>query len=657
MTKKCFLLCILALFSLSQIVHADQSGEDYLILFNDEINVNDIVNSNDEITHEFSSIPAITATLSDSSFEELENHPNVISITKAVNVFALQTIGWGPTKIQAPLSWESGLTGKGVKIAVIDTGIASHPDLVIKGGTSTVNYTNSYTDDNGHGTHVAGIIGARNNNIGIIGVAPESDLYAVKVLNKDGEGTDFDVCKGIDWAIDNNMDIINLSLGSSSPSPCMETAVNKAYEQGILVVGAAGNSGNSNGTGDTTTFPARFPAVISVSAINNNNVRGSFSSTGNSVEIAAPGVSIESTHLNRNYRTLDGTSMAAGFVSGTLALLKENNPSLSNQELRFKMREMAVDLGTPGKDPWYGYGLVQAPIAESNDATILYHQAKNGQTASIRLELFIEGHLLYPNDKRFIDGINSSAQALLNWATQQHQQGHYETAIQRYEFILSAPQLLRTIKEETEFKLSFAKNHSWIITAEALIHEANRKQTASERLHAFVEGYHLFPTDSRFIDGINRNAQALLNWTSQQHHSGNFVTAVDRYEFILNAPKLQDRISREIAVRLSYAKQRARVPTANTIHQRATNGTTASARLELFYEGNLLYANDNRFVTGINNNARSLLTWARQQHQQGNYNTAIQRYEFILQAPVLNRNIQQETESYLTFAKRGVKIP
>src|SRR5690606_23110403 len=127
-----------------------------------------------------------------------------------------QLAGWALPMIQSGLAADSPYTGKGVRIGIIDSGISSHPDLRISGGVSIVNYTESYHDDNGHGTHVAGIIGALDNTIGIKGVAPEADLFAIKVFSHDNTGSLIDVIRGIDWAITNKMDIINLSLGTDT---------------------------------------------------------------------------------------------------------------------------------------------------------------------------------------------------------------------------------------------------------------------------------------------------------------------------------------------------------------------------------------------------------------------------------------------------------
>jgi minor extracellular protease Epr len=160
------------------------------------------------------------------------------------------------------------------------------------------------------------------------------------------------------------MDIVNLSLGSTSSSSTLKQVVDKAYSQGVIVVAAAGNSGTSDGVGDNVNYPARYDSVIAVAATDSKDLRATFSSTGSTVEVAAPGVKIISTYLNNQYGYMSGTSMATPYVSGNIALLKQAFPTLSNTELRLKLQEAVVDLGSAGKDSWYGYGLIQAPYKQ-----------------------------------------------------------------------------------------------------------------------------------------------------------------------------------------------------------------------------------------------------------------------------------------------------
>ncbi len=330
-----------------------------IVVFKDRIDQNSFNSLGGQIRKEFRNFPIASISIPEKALNALQKNPNVKSVEADIKVhIASQTVDWGITKIEAPKVWESGYTGKGIKVAIIDTGIAAHPDLVISGGVSVVSYTKSYSDDNGHGTHVAGIVGALQNDTGIVGVAPEVNLYAVKALDSNGSGYLSDIISGIDWSINAKMDILNMSLGTTFNSSSLKTAVDKAFNNGILVVAAAGNSGTSDGAGDTINYPAKYPSAIAVGATNSQDVRASFSATGNTLEVSAPGDSILSTYLRGRLAIMSGTSMAAPFVAGQLALLKEAYPTLSAYELRAKLDENVVDLGETGIDPLYGHGRI-----------------------------------------------------------------------------------------------------------------------------------------------------------------------------------------------------------------------------------------------------------------------------------------------------------
>nr|WP_232337189.1 S8 family serine peptidase [Lysinibacillus timonensis] len=366
--KKMMILTILSslfISSVAPMVHAraEAPKENVIIIFKDDIDQRAVQNVNGEIEQVLDNMPVVTGEVPKNAIDDLERDKDVLAVEVDQRIHINgQLQDWGIQAVKAPTAWESEFTGKGVKIAVLDTGIAPHNDLEIAGGVSFTSYTPSYIDDNGHGTHVAGIIGAENNDIGVVGVAPDADVYAVKVLDRNGSGNLSDIIKGIDWAITNNMDIINLSLGTQVDSLALKQTVDKAYNKGILVVAAAGNDGNSEGIGETVDYPARYDSVIAVSATDSSNIRGAFSSTGAEVEVAGPGMKILSTFLSNQYAYMNGTSMAAPFVAGNLALLKQANSTSTHIQLRKKLKETVIDIGVSGKDSFYGYGLVQAPV-------------------------------------------------------------------------------------------------------------------------------------------------------------------------------------------------------------------------------------------------------------------------------------------------------
>ncbi|WP_169818494.1 S8 family serine peptidase [Domibacillus iocasae] len=314
-----------------------------------------------DVTEAFEQVSAASVEIPEDSIDELRKDPSVKHVEEDILIHLNQQVeDWGIQATNIPAAWNSGLTGQGVKVAVIDSGIAPHSDLRVAGGVSTVAYTSSYSDDQGHGTHVAGIIGAQNNSFGVRGAAYESELYAVKAFNQDGAAYLSDMIEGIDWSISNGMDIINLSAGTQVDSVVLQSVVDRAYTEGLLIVAAAGNDGAPDGLADTVDFPARYSSVIGVGAVDSNFNRASFSSTGPAVEVAAPGVGVLSTYTGDRYAYLSGTSMAAPYVTGKLALLKQAYPRLTNEELRQVLIEHTRDLGAAGRDPFFGYGFIQA---------------------------------------------------------------------------------------------------------------------------------------------------------------------------------------------------------------------------------------------------------------------------------------------------------
>jgi hypothetical protein len=280
---------------------------------------------------------------------------------------------WGITAVRAEQAW-SRSKGSGVTVAVLDTGVdATHPDLA---GRVTQGWSTYYerplevgmdNDLGSHGTHVAAIIAGDADGDGVNGVAPEVTILPVQVLGPDG-ATDAQVADGIDWAVRNGADIINMSLGGEKNifdkgGNLSCAAVARAYEAGVVVVVAAGNSG---GYGNPENRPASCRGAISVAALDENLDRAFFSNFDATVSVSAPGrriVSAVPTSAPFPFDLWDGTSMAAPFVSGVAALILSVNPDMSVDEVTARLRNTAVDLGAPGVDPETGYGLVDAAAA------------------------------------------------------------------------------------------------------------------------------------------------------------------------------------------------------------------------------------------------------------------------------------------------------
>ncbi|MBK6493922.1 MAG: S8 family serine peptidase [Gemmatimonadetes bacterium] len=271
-------------------------------------------------------------------------------------------IPWGVSRVTGPEVWAAGNTGAGVKVAVMDSGIdTGHSDLTVVGGYNAVTRVASdYSDNlgicNGHGTHIAGTIAARNNGAGVVGVAPDAQLYAIKVF-QDVNGSCLaytsNQIAGLNWAVAQGIRLVNVSIGGSS-SGSYNAAIAAAADQGTFLIAAAGNNGGA------VLYPAAAPSAIAVAALDAQNLRASWSSFGPEVGFAAPGVSINSTMPGGGYGTKSGTSMAAPHVAGVAALLLAAQPGLTLDGLRQKLRDGTLDVDAGGFDNNTGYGLVRA---------------------------------------------------------------------------------------------------------------------------------------------------------------------------------------------------------------------------------------------------------------------------------------------------------
>ncbi|NQZ85405.1 MAG: S8 family serine peptidase, partial [Nanoarchaeales archaeon] len=269
-------------------------------------------------------------------------------------------------------------TGKGVKVGVLDTGIDESHEFLEDTIVDSVSFIKGEdtSDYSGHGTHVAGIISG--NNKYMSGVAPDSDIVNIKVLDRRGGGSTFTIVKGINYAIDNNVDIISISIGApySTPDRLIDEVIAKAINSGIVVVVASGNCGSgycSNFYG--VMVPGSSKDVITVGAVNNKMEHISFSAGQNfegylKPDVVAPGNDILSSIPNNKYLGKSGTSMATPHITGIIALLLEKNPELSHFEVKEILKNTAIDLGKTGKDVKYGYGFVKASDVLSFDEVI-----------------------------------------------------------------------------------------------------------------------------------------------------------------------------------------------------------------------------------------------------------------------------------------------
>ena len=315
-------------------------------------------------------VDAMSIRIPERFVELLERHPGVryveedgvaVALGHSAPASSEYADSWGVDHIEADKVHGSGMAlGAGINVAVIDTGIDyNHADLAAnyKGGYDFVNDDSSPMDDNGHGSHVAGTIAAVKDGSGVVGVAPSANLYALKVLGSDGRGSYSDIVAALNWAAGNDMQIASLSLGGTTSSTTLADAVKNAYDNGLLIVAAAGNSG-----ANSMLYPAAYSQVIAVGATTSSDTKASFSNYGSKLEMAAPGVSIKST-VPGGYATYSGTSMATPHVSGVAALVWSNGIATTNAAVRSVLQSSALDIGAAGRDSNFGFGLVRADRA------------------------------------------------------------------------------------------------------------------------------------------------------------------------------------------------------------------------------------------------------------------------------------------------------
>lgn len=283
--------------------------------------------------------------------------------------------------IHVTTAWDTTM-GKGTIVAILDTGVSkNHPDLSSQ-VIGRTDFTGSATDDDvyGHGTHVGGIVAAiTNNSMGVAGVCPDCRLLSVKVLNDSGLGAYSWIANGITWAADNQAKVINMSLGGSQKSTTLENAVKYAWGKGVVVVAAAGNSGNQS-----KTYPGAYTNAVAVAATDNQDKKAYFSEYGSWVDVAAPGVSIYSTWNDNTsasdpvpvcnsttecYKYASGTSMSTPMVSGVVALIWSTGKYATASQVRSRLEVTADKI--PGTGTYWSAGRINAANAMNDNYIII----------------------------------------------------------------------------------------------------------------------------------------------------------------------------------------------------------------------------------------------------------------------------------------------
>jgi subtilisin len=379
-----------------------------------KFNPHEVLGVGGHMVYQFKLIPAVVVDVPANAVGKLKKLPGVTKVEFDHQAVLLgkppwaggsgstqpaQTIPWGIERVKAPEAWSitDGSSNGVIQVAVLDTGVDyNHPDLAaniawcvstLRGKVSTK--LKDCKDYNGHGTHVIGTIAALNNDIGVVGVAPGVQIYSIRVLDAHGSGSYSDIAIGIEQAIlgpdgvadkdgdgiiagdpdDDAAEVISMSLGGSADDSYLHQMIQEAYKAGIVIVAASGNDGASS-----PSYPAAYPEVIAVGASDSSDQIASWSNR--QPEVSAPGVDILSTYPDDTYKTLSGTSMATPHVSGVVALIQAAHfnkygttlpvgtfDDMSKNTVRGILHVTADDLGSPGWDADYGYGIIRADLA------------------------------------------------------------------------------------------------------------------------------------------------------------------------------------------------------------------------------------------------------------------------------------------------------
>ncbi|MBN4076159.1 S8 family peptidase [Gemmatimonas aurantiaca] len=332
-----------------------------LIGYDHEIPTQAIAAAGGAINLQYRNFPVVFASVPAAAIDRLASSPNVLYVERDfAKDYVAQTLDWGVDRIDAEVATAGGADGAGIKVGVLDSGgDIDHEDITWAGGYSATNRDPSnWNDKNGHGTHVAGIISADDNDLGVVGVAPNCSIYAIQVGGN--RLLISDIIEGIDWGITNGMQVFNMSFGGGD-SQSEHDALIAASNAGILLVAAAGNSSGA------VSFPAAYPEVMAISSSTSSDAMSGFSNFGSEIELIAPGSSIYSTYKGGGYKTLSGTSMASPMVVGAAAAAWSANTTLSRDQLRDLLKSSAEDIGLSSNKQ--GSGLVDVENAALGTTT------------------------------------------------------------------------------------------------------------------------------------------------------------------------------------------------------------------------------------------------------------------------------------------------
>lgn len=319
-----------------------------------------------QVKYRYATIPALAVVLDESQIDLVAERPGV-EFVEADSTMEVSDINntWGVDYIGGRYTLADGLDGAGIKVGIIDTGIDyNHSELsgVYSGGWDFVNGDSDPMDDHSHGTHVAGTIAAAADGVGVVGIAPGVEVFAIKGFNAGGSGQTSDLIACVDWTTTNGMDVVNNSWGGGH-TVTLRRVFEASQAAGVIQVCAAGNNYGLGGV----SAPARYASTYAIGATDIDGNLASFSDRGPEVDFSAPGVNVNSCDIGGGYQLLSGTSMASPHATGTIALLLAHSGLVDVdgdghlfEEVRDRMAKVAIDRGDPGKDNRFGYGIVNA---------------------------------------------------------------------------------------------------------------------------------------------------------------------------------------------------------------------------------------------------------------------------------------------------------
>lgn len=361
--------------------------EDVFVIYKNDAGKQAIEANATAVVKDFEAFKTIEGTFSDDALRTLKSDANIQVIEKNATTYetaarytttelsSITNLSWSSKMTGVTRPWTLGLTGNGVKVGVIDTGVAkvsgmdhvTRLSFVQDNPATSVDEGTIYDTEN-HGTGVAGIITANSVKDGtntVVGLAPNADVYSLKVFEGDNAEMST-ILSAVEWSIENDITVLNMSLGSSEPDAILERAIQAARAAGIIIIAASGNE-SSFSTLASVDYPAAYSDVIGVGSVDQQKVRSYFSNVGDTVDFVAPGESLRLLSKSGGIRVDSGTSFAAPHITAMIALLKEKYPTATTAQLQALLKKYSEDLGSAGRDDLYGNGLPNLAALEIDE--------------------------------------------------------------------------------------------------------------------------------------------------------------------------------------------------------------------------------------------------------------------------------------------------